>query len=268
MIRFIFFGLAYLATNFLLPKSLKMMGNYGAVKKNYRGTVVPTPAGLIPVTIYLILVAFGIVIFNDSQGILVFVLSLILTGLGLLDDWRGDASYKGFKGHLKALGRGRLTTGAGKALGGGILAVIGAWVLAGTQLFLVNTLLIALSTNSFNLFDLRPGRAIKVFLGLIIILLWWQRNIDAYWLFALTGAIFAYLPWDLHSKGMLGDTGANILGFVLGLVVVNYLELLSKLFILFFFLGFNLYAEKYSLSQLIEKVPWLNYLDQLGRPEY
>lgn len=91
--------------------------------------------------------------------------------LGAYDDLRGTATSKGFKGHLKALARGEVTTGAVKILGIGAAGLAAAALLprhgtarraARVTDVLVDGALIAGSANLANLFDLRPGRALKV----------------------------------------------------------------------------------------------------------
>ncbi|MET8158957.1 hypothetical protein ABZT47_21525 [Sphaerisporangium sp. NPDC005289] len=94
--------------------------------------------------------------------------------LGAYDDLRGATSSKGFKGHLTALARGEVTSGAVKILGIGAAGLAAAALLPrhpgeagrGAVSAAVDTLLdgalIAGSANLANLFDLRPGRAIKV----------------------------------------------------------------------------------------------------------
>ncbi|MCB1029356.1 MAG: hypothetical protein KDB24_16515, partial [Microthrixaceae bacterium] len=90
---------------------------------------------------------------------------------GGVDDLVGAADTKGLRGHLLALTRGEVTTGAVKigAIGASGLA---AALLAGRNAqgssrpsriqAAVDGALIAGSANLMNLFDLRPGRALKV----------------------------------------------------------------------------------------------------------
>src|SRR6478672_10723928 len=47
-------------------------------------------------------------------------------GLGALDDLRGDSGSKGLKGHLGALARGEVTTGAVKVVGLAVTGVLSA----------------------------------------------------------------------------------------------------------------------------------------------
>lgn len=113
--------------------------------------------------------------------------------LGLADDVFGEAGAaggtgapRGFRGHLAALGRWRVTTGMLKMLGIGALAffygvsaaegVLGRSALpegwSGSAGALVGTavlaaLVIALSANLLNLLDVRPGRALKAYMILV-----------------------------------------------------------------------------------------------------
>ena len=69
---------------------------------------------------------------------------------------------RGWRGHARRAARGRLSTGAIKAIGALALA---AYVVSGRGLeswrYLADVALLILATNLFNLLDLRPGRAEK-----------------------------------------------------------------------------------------------------------
>src|SRR5699024_7654804 len=94
--------------------------------------------------------------------------------LGLLDDLlephmrrAGRPVSKGLRGHLGALRRGRLTTGALTAAGIPLLALAGAAASPaprGGAMVLADAALTAGCANLANLLDLRPGRALKVIL--------------------------------------------------------------------------------------------------------
>ncbi len=93
---------------------------------------------------------------------------------GSYDDLAGNGAKRGFRGHLGALTKGELTTGAVKLAGigaTGLAAAIVAGRPAGSNArrplgsaadVVINAGLIAGGANLLNLFDLRPGRAIKV----------------------------------------------------------------------------------------------------------
>jgi UDP-GlcNAc:undecaprenyl-phosphate/decaprenyl-phosphate GlcNAc-1-phosphate transferase len=85
---------------------------------------------------------------------------------GGYDDIAGSGDRRGFRGHLGALARGEVTTGAVKIGGIGATGVAAAALTGGPAVDVaINSALIAGSANLLNLFDLRPGRALKVVLA-------------------------------------------------------------------------------------------------------
>jgi UDP-GlcNAc:undecaprenyl-phosphate GlcNAc-1-phosphate transferase len=110
------------------------------------------------------------------------VLVLGALAFGMIDDAFGGADAKGFAGHLGALAHGRLTTGALKAVGIGLLAIGAGWSALGVSvgadvawastatpaarlaLWPIAAAVIALGANLANLLDLRPGRTLKAYL--------------------------------------------------------------------------------------------------------
>jgi hypothetical protein len=211
--------------------------------------------------------------------------ALVLAGaaaaaLGSYDDLAGSGKSRGFRGHLGALARGELTTGAVK------LAGIGAAGRAASALarpagaarnagpagsgrgtaaadLLINAGLVAGGANLLNLFDLRPGRAVKVALG-------------AGALLSLTGpgaraaagplaAAAALLPEDLGERAMLGDGGANALGAMLGTAAAVSLPRPARVAALAVVIGLTAASEVVSFTQVIARTPPLNWVDMLGR---
>jgi hypothetical protein len=185
--------------------------------------------------------------------------------LGAYDDLAGSGDSRGFKGHLTALARGEVTTGAVKILGIGAAGLVAA-ALAGTKGratafdVLVNGALIAGSANLLNLFDLRPGRAIKV--GALAGL---PGTLSGSAVAAAPfGAALALLPEDLGERAMLGDAGANALGALLGLSAAR-LPRPVRLGLLTGVTALNAASEVVSFTKVIEATPALRWLDQLGR---
>lgn len=200
---------------------------------------------------------------------------LILAGgfflLGLVDDIAGDPQSKGLAGHLKALAAGVITTGTIKAAGGLVLALAAAWWIEASVLEAVlDALLIALAANLINLLDLRPGRAVKGFLILwlpVAVTLLVRNHPLAPVVAAAGGTAGAWLPADLGERGMLGDSGANMLGSILGAGVAWAFGMPLNLVLLALLVLATLSSERWSFTKVIEEVPALRWLDELGRPE-
>ncbi|GLW99831.1 hypothetical protein [Microtetraspora sp. NBRC 16547] len=221
--------------------------------------------------------------------------------LGAYDDVLGSTSSKGFKGHLSALARGEVTSGAVKIIGIGatgfaaaVLARDPATRPSGAALGVLDTLVdgavIAGSANLANLFDLRPGRAIKVALLAGAPLLAASlgtamatspatspassaspdaRAADPRGAAVLTaiplGAAVALLPEDLGERAMLGDAGANALGALLGLASTVRLGRTGRLVLLGTVAALTAASEKVSFTKVIAANPVLNRIDMLGR---
>ncbi len=96
----------------------------------------------------------------------------------------------------------------------------------------INTLVISLFTNLINLFDLRPGRSIKVFLLMSIIMLLTSTIIEYnFILYSIYGILFIYFPIDLKAKAMMGDIGSNAIGITLGGILYTYPNNIGKAYI-------------------------------------
>ncbi|TMR07481.1 hypothetical protein ETD83_00440 [Actinomadura soli] len=190
--------------------------------------------------------------------------------LGGYDDIAGSASSRGFKGHLAALARGEVTSGAVKILGIGATGLAAA-AIAGSPApsrtgrafdALLNGAIIAGAANLMNLFDLRPGRAVKV--GLITGAPLALTKSGSAVVAAPLGAAAALLPEDLGERAMLGDTGANALGALLGLSATR-LGRGPRLAVLAGLAGLNAASEFVSFTKVIAGNPVLNRIDMLGR---
>ncbi|NBE99317.1 hypothetical protein FE391_40625 [Nonomuraea sp. KC401] len=190
--------------------------------------------------------------------------------LGAYDDLYGTTASKGFKGHLSALARGEVTSGAVKILGIGATGLgAAALVSKGPADTLVNGATIAGAANLANLFDLRPGRAIKVGLlagGPLLAASVRRGSPAAAALSAVPlGAAAALLPDDLGERAMLGDAGANSLGALLGLAAVTKLGRPGRYVLLGTVVALTAAAEKISFTKVIAGNPVLNRLDMMGR---
>lgn len=197
-------------------------------------------------------------------------MALVATGagaVGLFDDLHGATHAKGLRGHLAALVHGQVTTGAIKILGVGIVAMLAGLVLErsfGVRA-LVDGLVIAGTANLVNLFDLRPGRALKVALVAALPLLAVRRSAVALPLCWPLGVALGVLPLDLRERVMIGDAGANAFGAIVGVALVSILGLPQRFGVLAVVAALTLLSEKVSFSRIIEGTAPLRWADELGR---
>lgn len=244
-------------------------------RRNHRGVDVPVGAGLVLVLAVVAVSALERGLFGlGVQQRTILVGDLIPFGvvafglLGLFDDLAGSADHRGFSGHLRALARGRITTGGLKVLGGGAVAMIVAGAVDPDLplRFVVDTLLIALSANLGNLLDRAPGRAIKgtALAGGVLVLT--HLPYPPFGLPVVLGAALGLLWFDLREELMLGDAGANALGAAVGIAVVVGCAPNVRLAVLLAVLALNVASERVSFSAVIERWPPLRFLDRLGRP--
>jgi hypothetical protein len=187
--------------------------------------------------------------------------------LGAYDDLAGSGARRGFRGHLGALRHGEVTTGAVKLGGIGVTGIISAALAGPPADVLVNAGLVAGGANLLNLFDLRPGRAIKVALasGALITAGGALSRGPAARTAVPVAAGLALLPEDLGERAMLGDCGANALGAMLGAAAAAGLPRPARIALLAGIAGLTVASEKVSFTKVIERTPALRWLDMLGR---
>ena len=197
----------------------------------------------------------------------------------------GGKVAKGLKGHLGALAHGQVTTGVIKIAGIGASA-LAASALVGSKATSVsgkaadlalNTVLIAGTANLANLLDLRPGRALKATVLVATPLSYFSAaaakpeasasGASAQRLLAsgLNAAAITALVEDLQETTMLGDTGANAAGALLGTSLAANDSWKLRLGATLGVVGLILASEKVSFSKVIAANPALNWLDQLWR---
>jgi UDP-N-acetylmuramyl pentapeptide phosphotransferase/UDP-N-acetylglucosamine-1-phosphate transferase len=266
----------FLAVRFLLISGREMVEAPALERVNYRGRVVFTAAGLLIAMAVLIVEAgrsgLGAIGLGDEPGanlarqpVLFAALGFAL--LGFLDDVLGGAD-RGFRGHLRALAHGRLTSGMVKLLGGAAIALVLASVpgFVTWQRLFADAVLIALAANLANLLDRAPGRTIKcslvAYAPLAVIAGAGPVGVAVA---PVMGAALGVLPEDLREHVMLGDTGANILGGVLGLMLVLVCGRGTRNAVFVALIVLNVASELVSFSKVIDRVPPLRWFDRLGR---
>lgn len=227
-------------------------------RSNYRGRPVLFPLGA------LLLIAAAAALAAGPSRWLVFLTGI--GALGLLDDLAAG-SPRGLRGHARAAARGQLSTGAVKAIGTVSLA---ACAVAGRGASppecVAGAGVLILSAHLGNLLDTRPGRSEKAL--------------------ALTGAAVCFASWSLaplepvaalivpvavcslltlRERAMLGDSGASLIGGMIGVLLVTALPAAALWPALAVLLSISLYGEFRSISTTIDRVPLLQRLDSLGR---
>ncbi len=240
------------------------------LKPNYRGRVVPCGYGVIWWAFCTVL--YGELAWMASDEARPLALAFLgaafgFGALGLVDDLWGSAEAKGLRGHLRALRQGRVTTGFLKAVGGVVVACGVASLLGSGWEVAVGAPVIALMANAMNLLDMRPGRAVSVFLvlsvGMVVYLLRTEQALTAAFLGFLMAAALLLRRRDAAGEAMMGDVGSNLLGGVLGVSVVAGFPLWGQGAILALLVALHVAAERISLSQWIESVPWARRLDRM-----
>jgi len=187
---------------------------------------------------------------------------------GTHDDLAGSGDRRGFRGHLGALRHGEVTTGAVKLGGIGVTGILSAALAGGSPAdVVINAGLVAGGANLLNLFDLRPGRAIKVAVasGALITAGGALSSGSVARTAVPVAAGLALLPEDLGERAMLGDCGANALGAMLGAAAAASLPRPARIALLAGIAGLTAASEKVSFTKLIERTPALHWLDMLGR---
>lgn len=243
---------------------------------NHRGRAIPTGGGL--VVVLAVLAAEGVLGLVEAAGFnpvggltgrrLVVLATLGFGLLGFVDDVLGVGESGGFKGHLGALGRGRLTSGGVKLLGGGALSLV---IMSAIQpgsvgRILADGALVALSANVGNLMDRAPGRCLKVgsvaFMALLVAT---GAGPPLIGVALVIGAALGLLGADLGERVMLGDSGANVVGAAIGIGVVLNCAPTTRTVVLVVVVLLNLISEKVSYSKVIDRVGPLRALDRFGR---
>jgi hypothetical protein len=270
--------LAVAISLFLVPAGARGLRDAGLVRENYRGATLAFPLGAVLATAALVTLA-PLAFLDDRADLdlldpelrrwLPYLLGIAF--LGFLDDALGQGERsgtpRGWRGHWGALRSGSLSTGAIKAIGALALA---AYVVSGRGLedwrYVADVALLILATNLFNLLDLRPGRAEKalVLLGAGLCLgAWTPAPLELLGIFLGPVLVGAWLT--LRERAMLGDTGSNLIGAVAGVWLLTTLGADARLVALAAVLALTIYGELRSISQAVDRVPPLRWLDSLGR---
>ncbi|MGI8616436.1 MAG: hypothetical protein ACR2L4_06615 [Actinomycetota bacterium] len=236
-------------------------------KENRRARMLPATlgwafaAGLLPLVVVVWDQVDEIGLRGSQTGELLGAAIVFLAGV--VDDGYGG-SVRGLRGHLRALLSGHLTTGGLKLAAAVLAAAITVSWTPRDHLWanLLASIAVAGCTNIWNGLDVAPGRALKGFLVAAVVLL--AVDLKAF-LLVCTGAATAVLIPDLRERGMLGDSGANLLGFLAGAEIVRRLPEVWLIPAVLIVIGLNILAETVTFSRTVEAIPPLRWFNRLGR---
>ncbi|TDC80941.1 hypothetical protein E1193_16200 [Micromonospora sp. KC606] len=251
-------------------------------RSNFRGRTVTLAAG--PALAVGAAGAGALGASSGPAGAAALVAGLGSGAVGLYDDVVGarpeQKAAKGFTGHLAALREGRVTAGVVKVVGVGAAGLGAAALLAAdprvaahrrrqrqgvlgrTVDVLLGAGVVAGTANLLNLLDLRPGRALKSGLLLGVPLTTGPHGGIAA---GAVGAASGLLGEDLDERVMVGDSGANALGALLGVAMAARTGPVGRAGILAVLAGLTAASEKVSFTAVIQRTPGLRELDELGR---
>jgi UDP-N-acetylmuramyl pentapeptide phosphotransferase/UDP-N-acetylglucosamine-1-phosphate transferase len=251
-------------------------------RTNFRGRTVTLAAG--PALAAGAAGAAALGATSIPSGSAALVAGLGAGAVGLYDDVVGtrpeQKAAKGFAGHLAALREGRVTAGLVKILGVGAAGLGAAALLAADPQVaahprrqrygalgrgvdvLLGAGVVAGTANLLNLLDLRPGRALKsgVLLGGPL-----TGGPHGGIAAGAVGAAAGLLGEDLDERVMVGDSGANALGALLGVALAARTGPVGRAGVLAVLAGLTAASEKVSFTQVIQRTPGLRELDALGR---
>jgi UDP-GlcNAc:undecaprenyl-phosphate GlcNAc-1-phosphate transferase len=232
-------------------------------RSNYRGRPVAFPLGVLLLSAGLLL-ELAWPWSAGSVRLPVFVVGV--GALGLIDDaFAGSA--RGWRGHGRALAAGEPSTGALKVAG---TAGLATYAVAGLGLsgagYVAAVGLLALAAHLGNLLDTRPGRSEKALALIAGALCLMTRSLDPLRPIAPFLVPVAAGTWlTLRERVMLGDSGASLVGALIGVSLVTTLSGAGVFLALAILIAISLYGEFRSISSAVGRIPLLERLDSLGR---
>lgn len=243
-------------------------------RTNYRGRTVSLGGGIAATTGTIAAAATGGGTARTATA--AALVTAGAAGFGLIDDRDPDpGNARGLRGHLRALARGQVTTGALKLFGIPALSLVAAALLERADRHhggpvrrsldvLTSGALIAGTANLINLFDLRPGRALKattLIAAPLAVLPGPPGRLGA----GACGVVAAAWPDDLGERTMLGDTGANALGALVGTGLALVPSAAVRAGALTGVVALIVLSEKVSYSAVIDRTPLARAVDRWGR---
>jgi UDP-GlcNAc:undecaprenyl-phosphate/decaprenyl-phosphate GlcNAc-1-phosphate transferase len=243
-------------------------------RNNYRGKLVAFPLGaaLLPASLTVLGALAGLERLTGAEVLepglgrwAVYLIGVAL--LGLIDDLlAGAGSPRGLRGHGKAVLEGRLSTGVLKSAGCVALAAYSTSGLAEGPERLAEIGVLVLATHLGNLLDLRPGRSEKALWLVMVAVCALGVTLAPLVLLAAFLSVITVGAWfTLRERAMLGDTGASLIGGMIGIALVTTMAAPTTYAALAVLAAVAIYGEFRSIASAIDRVPLLERLDSLGR---
>ena len=235
--------------------------------ENHRGVPVPRALGIalaIDAVVWTLVVAtitdVGVAGWGALGGL------LLVFGAGLIDDL-APPGPRGLRDHLRSVASGRVTTGLIKVvvIAGSAVVVVALQPDRPTSVAVLGVVLLAGCANVWNGLDVVPGRSLKAFVLPAFAFAIWGVSSDAPAVIGLLVGAVVVLPFDLRESAMLGDGGANLLGFAAGIALYGALPDPWVGVAAGGAVALNVVGETVSFSRVIERTPPLRWVDGLGR---
>jgi UDP-GlcNAc:undecaprenyl-phosphate/decaprenyl-phosphate GlcNAc-1-phosphate transferase len=270
MYEILAFFLSIVLTGVLYYFMQPIINSTACIRSNYRGNPITSIGGILFIVPLIILTIINFVLYDADliklplSNIAVFLV-LGFGFLGLIDDLIGNRDVQGFKGHILSIFKGKLTTGGLKLFGGPLLCLLAFLpdVKNGGYIYIFSiAIFISLIANLTNLFDLAPGRSLKLSI-ITLVIFGIIANVTNH--YGAVGILLVLLYFDLKEYIMLGDIGSNAIGAYIGTVLainMNQKQLYIAIVIVLFF---NLMSEFISFSKIIQSFIPLRILDGLGQ---
>jgi UDP-GlcNAc:undecaprenyl-phosphate/decaprenyl-phosphate GlcNAc-1-phosphate transferase len=235
--------------------------------ENHRGVLVPRILGIaLAIDAAVWTVAYAIVADTGGAGWGSLAGLILVFAAGLVDDLAPEGP-RGIRDHLRSAAHGRMTTGLLK-----IVVVLGSAIFVVAALpqregfvTVAGVVLLAACANVWNGLDVAPGRSLKAFLVPAIAFAAWGTIAEAPAIVGLLLGAVLVLPFDLRESAMLGDGGANMLGFAAGIGLYEILPDAWVIVAACVAVLLNAVGETTTFTRVIERTPPLRWLDALGR---
>lgn len=235
--------------------------------ENHRGILVPRVLGIaLALDAFVWTLVSASILDVGAAGWGALGGAMLVFAAGLVDDL-ALAGPRGLRAHLRSLATGRATTGIVKlvVIAGSAAVVVALQPDRPAYAAVCGVVLVAACANVWNGLDVVPGRSLKAFLLPAIAFLAWGEVANAPLLPGLLVGAVVVLPFDLRELAMLGDGGANLLGFCAGIALYDVLPDPWVAVAAGVAVALNALAETVSFSRVIQRTAPLRWLDGLGR---